>query len=191
MGEVSEVSVTQNEIKPGNTSGAETATEQGKTSVEAVQADEREIYQRGDLVVEKKFVPSEKVIWPLRSIEISVSQKGESLRMNDLLSEEWAVVEDPYSIGPGADFPTNRIVLPQNFFMRPQDKEVAGIEKTEKSLVPDRVLRGNGETYEAHNFLALRGSLMGVLHEIGHVDDKLQLSDEERIRDSALRSTRV
>jgi hypothetical protein len=180
MGEVGEVSIAVNEVSPINTSSTEAAEEQSNISVEAVQASETGIYQRGNLVIKKDFSASDKNMWPLRAIELIVSQNGQTLRMNDLLPEGWTIIEDLFETGPYCDPISNRIVSPNTIFMPAQAKQVGGLEKTEPSQPPLMGEQENGESRKGHDFFALRGSLMAVLHEIGHIDDLGQKSEEER-----------
>ena len=95
-----EVSVAEAEVESKKTTKIKPATEQGSASNETSQAYESERYQRSNLIIEKRFSASEKDLWPLRSIDLTVSQNGQKLRMNDLLPEGWAIVEDLFGTEP-------------------------------------------------------------------------------------------
>jgi hypothetical protein len=188
MVEGGEVSVAKAEVESKKTTKIKHAIEQGSASNETSQAYESERYQRGDLIIEKRFSVAEKDLWPLRSIDLTVSQNGQKLRMNDLLPEGWTIVEDLFGTEPYFHSGKNRIVLPHKVFMPVQAKEVHGLEKIESSRPSLTGEEENGKLPEAHDFFALRGSLMALLHEIGHIDDLSQLTEEERTHDKAIRT---
>src|SRR3977135_655665 len=52
-----------------------------------------EIYRRGDMVVEKKFLVSDEKA-ARRAIQLTVSQNGNTLSMNDLLPDGWSIIEE-------------------------------------------------------------------------------------------------
>jgi len=118
------------------------------------------------------------------SIDISFDVEGEKISLNTFLPDGWEIIERREAsthISGSPIYSRKELFIPRYVKLPSGESPL----KSKNSFV--REIEENGKKYELHNLLLLNGAMLMILHEFGHIHNKLGISDEEQSRQEHMR----